>query len=152
MKRLILVFIGVLCFALATGARASEQGTADEAVAMVKKAIAFYKENGKDKTIAAVNSKQAQFVDRDLYIVIFDMQGKNLAHGVNPRMIGKDLIDIKDADNKPYMRERIDLIKSKGKGWQDYKFTNPVSQKIEPKSMYVERYEDLIFGCGIYKK
>lgn len=151
MKRFLRMFI-VLCLALAGSATAAEQGTADEAVAMVKSAIAYTKENGAAKTIAAVNTRTAPWVDRDLYIVIYDMQGKNLAHGANARMVGKDLLEMKDVDGKPYMRERIDLIKSKGKGWQDYKFNNPVSQKIEPKSMYVERYEDLIFGCGIYKK
>jgi hypothetical protein len=36
-------------------------------------------------------------------------------------------------------------------GWQDYKFMNPTSRQIEPKSMYLQRYEDVIVGCGIYK-
>ncbi len=151
MKRLIFVFIGLLCWAWSAGAGAAEGGTAEEAVAMVKSAIAYYKENGKDKAIATINARQ-QFIDRDLYVVIYDMQGKNLAHGANPRMVNKDLLEMKDVDGKAYMRERIELIKSKGKGWQDYKFNNPVSQKIEPKTMYVERIDDLIFGCGIYKK
>ncbi len=151
MKRLTFIFIGLLCWALSVGAAAAEGGTAEEAVAMVKSAIAYYKENGKDKTIAAINSRQ-QFIDRDLYVVIYDMQGKNLAHGANARMVNKELLEMKDMDGKAYMRERIDLIKAKGKGWQDYKFNNPVSQKIEPKTMYVERIDDLIFGCGIYKK
>jgi cytochrome c len=151
MKRLTLVLIGLLCWALNHSALAADGGTADEAVAMVKSAITYYKENGRDKTIATINARQ-QFIDRDLYVVIYDMQGKNLAHGANARMVNKDLLEMKDMDGKPYMRERIDLIKAKGKGWQDYKFNNPVSQKIEPKTMYVERYDDLIFGCGIYKK
>jgi signal transduction histidine kinase len=67
-------------------------------------------------------------------------------------MIGKDLSDLKDADGKYFVRERIELVKKKGSGWQDYKFVNPVSKQIEPKSMYVERYEDVIVGCGVYKK
>ncbi len=151
MKRLTCIFIALFCWMLSQGAHAADGGTAEEAVAMVKSAIAYYKENGRDKTIATINARQ-QFIDRDLYVVIYDMQGKNLAHGANARMVNKDLMEIKDPDGKPYMRERIELIKSKGKGWQDYKFNNPVSQKIEPKTMYIERHEDLIFGCGIYKK
>ncbi|MNR23206.1 Methyl-accepting chemotaxis protein 4 [compost metagenome] len=66
-------------------------------------------------------------------------------------MIGKDLIDIRDGDGKYYMRERIEIIKTKGKGWQDYKFLDPLTKKIEPKSMYIEKFDDLIVGCGIYK-
>ncbi len=130
----------------------AEQGTADEAVAMVQKSIAYMKENGREKTIADIN-KKGQFVDRDLYVVIYDMKGKNIAHAGNARMIGKELYENKDIDGKFFVKERIELAKSKGKGWQDYKFTNPAKNNvIEQKSMYIEKFEDLIFGCGIYKQ
>lgn len=145
----------LLCTSLCALAPASAQtthGTADEAVALVHKVIEYMKANGRDKTIAEVNNLQStRFRDRDLYVTINDLNGKNLAHGVNARMQGKDLIDLKDADGKAFMRERIELAKTKGKGWQDYKFLNPVSKAIEPKSMYFERYDDLIINCGIYK-
>ncbi|MDE2428235.1 MAG: cache domain-containing protein [Burkholderiales bacterium] len=130
---------------------AAEHGSADEAVAMVQKAIAYMKANGREKTLAEVNNLHGQFRDRDLYITINDLNGKNLAHGANAKMQGKDLIDLKDADGKFFMRERMELAKTKGKGWQDYKFVNPISKKIEQKSMYFEKHEDLIFNCGIYK-
>jgi signal transduction histidine kinase len=141
-----------LCVAASAWAQKSEHGTADEAVAMVQQVIASMKANGREKTLAEVNNTASgKFRDRDLYVTINDVTGKNLAHGVNPKMQGKDLIDLKDADGKYFMRERIELAKTKGKGWQDYKFVNPVSKQIEPKSMYFEKYEDLIINCGIYK-
>jgi cytochrome c len=130
---------------------AGEHGTAQEATAMVKKVVTFMKANGKEKTLAEVNNLQGQFRDRDLYITINDLEGKNLAHGANAKMQGKDLIDLKDADGKPFMRERMELAKTKGKGWQDYKFVNPVTKQIEQKSMYFEKYDDLLINCGIYK-
>src|SRR4051794_18974728 len=129
----------------------AEHGTADEAVAMVKRVIAYIKANGKEKTIEAVNNINGSFRDRDLYVTINDMTAKTLAHGANAKMQGKDLIDLKDADGKFFMRERLELVKAKGKGWQEYKFVNPVTGQIEPKAMYFERYEDLIVNCGIYK-
>ncbi|MES2262355.1 MAG: cache domain-containing protein [Pseudomonadota bacterium] len=132
-------------------ALAAERGTTEEAVAMTRKAIAYMKANGKDKTFAEINRHGGQFSDRDLYVVVYDMNGKNLAHGANPRIVGKDLIDIRGGDGVYYMHDRIELIKAKGKGWQDYQFVDPLSKKVEPKSMYVERYEDVIVGCGIYK-
>jgi cytochrome c len=128
-----------------------EHGTAQEATAMVKKVLTFMKANGKEKTLAEVNNLQGRFRDRDLYITINDLEGKNLAHGANAKMQGKDLIDLKDADGKPFMRERMELAKTKGKGWQDYKFVNPVTKQIEQKSMYFEKYDDLLVNCGIYK-
>lgn len=130
---------------------AGERGTADEAVAMVQRVIAYMKANGKDKAIAEVNNLNGQFRDRDLYVTINDLHAKTLAHGANAKMQGKDLIDLKDADGKLFMRERLELVKAKGKGWQDYKFVNPVTKQIEPKAMYFEKYEDVIVNCGIYK-
>ncbi|MBC3936167.1 cache domain-containing protein [Undibacterium sp. CY7W] len=130
---------------------AQEQGTPAEAKAMVQRAIDSMKKNGVDSTVADVNKKDGKYQDRDLYIVVYDLNGKNLAH-INPKMIGKDLSDLKDADGKYFVRERIELVKKKGSGWQDYKFVNPVSKQIEPKSMYVEKYEGVIVGCGVYKK
>ena len=127
-------------------------GSADEAVELVHKVIIAIKAQGRDKVIAQVNDIQSgTFRDRDLYITINDMNAKNLAHGANPRMQGKDLIELRDADGKAFMRERLALAKSKGKGWQEYKFVNPVTRQIEPKAMYFERFEDLIVNCGIYK-
>lgn len=145
----------LVCTSLAfcsAGQAASEHGTREEAIALVQKTIASIKANGREKTIAEINNVQGtKFRDRDLYITVNDMTAKNLAHGSNPRMQGKDLIDLKDADGKAFMRERLELVKTKGKGWQDYKFVNPVSKQIEDKSMYFEKFEDLIINCGVYK-
>lgn len=140
----------ILGFAAAASA-APEHASADDAVNMVKRVIAYMKANGKEKTIQEVNNLKGQFRDRDLYVTINDMNAKTLAHGANAKMQGKDLIDLKDADGKLFMRERLELVKKNGKGWQDYKFVNPTTGQIEPKAMYFERYEDLIVNCGIYK-
>ncbi|MCX7856496.1 MAG: cache domain-containing protein [Deltaproteobacteria bacterium] len=134
------------------GAFASEFGTEEEAKAMVKKAIAYVKEVGKEKALAEFSNTKGKFIDRDLYIFVYDMNGVVLAHGQNPKLVGKNLYNVKDADGKEYVKERIELIKAKGSGWQEYKFMNPVTKKIEQKKAYVERYEDMIIGCGAYPK
>ena len=118
---------------------------------MVQKVIAHIKVNGKESTIAEINTLGDKFRDRDLYVTILDLHGVELAHGANKKLQGKNLLDLKDPDGKFYMRERLELAKSKGKGWQDYQFANPVTIKMEPKSMYFEKYEDMIISCGIYK-
>jgi signal transduction histidine kinase len=120
---------------------------------MVDKAIAHIKKAGREKAFADFNNKSGPFTDRDLYVVVYNMKGKVLAHGANDKMIGKDVIDLRDNDGKYFVKERVELM-SKGpdaKSWQDYKFMNPVSKQIEPKSMYLRRHEDMIVGCGIYK-
>lgn len=129
-----------------------DSGTKEEAVAMVKKAVEYIKANGREKAFEEFSNPGGKFVDRDLYVVVYDLNGKCLAHGANSKMIGRDLIDNKDVDGKEFMKERVEMMKKQESGWQDYKFRNPVSNEIEPKSMYLERFEDLIVGCGVYKK
>jgi signal transduction histidine kinase len=154
MKKLIVTIIGVSFMVLMAGsiAFAAEFGTAAEAEAMVKKAVQLIKTEGKEKAFAEFSNPKGKFVDRDLYVTVYDFNGKCLAHGANSKMIGKDFIDIKDPDGKPFVKERVETAKTKDKFWLDYKFTNPISKKIEPKSMYSEKVGDIIVNCGIYKK
>jgi signal transduction histidine kinase len=148
-KRLFAAGLGALL--MAAPALAADQGTAAEAEAMVKKAVAYIKANGPEKAYEEFNTGKS-FKDRDLYVIVYDLNGKNLAQGGNPRLVGKDLIGLKDADGKPIIQMFVDLAKAKGKGWvEGYKFLNPVTQKIEGKSMYLERVGDTLVGCGIYK-
>jgi methyl-accepting chemotaxis protein-2 (aspartate sensor receptor) len=132
--------------------KATSHGTQDEAIAMVRKTVASLGSRGRTATFTEVNSKLGGFRDRDLYVAVYDIHGKNVAHGANAKLIGRDLIDVKDEDGKPYVRERVEIAKNQGKGWQDYKFLNPVTKQVEPKTMYVQRFEDLIVGCGVYKQ
>jgi signal transduction histidine kinase len=143
-----------LAACLAPGlAAADTKATAAEATAMVKKGVAAIKATGKDhdKLYAEITGKDAKWVDRDLYLVVYGMDGSVKAHGANAKLVGNNLMDMLDIDGKPYIKERIDLAKSKGTFWQDYKFTNPTSKKIEPKSMYCEKVDELVACAGIYK-
>lgn len=150
-------FFGVL-LAFATllsinpASAAGDNGTAEEAVALVKKGISYIKANGTEAAYAAISDTKGQFVDRDLYLFVFDMSGKALAHGANPKLIGKNLLDMKDIDGKPLIKEFLDTANAKGKGWVDYKWPNPVTKAIQNKSTYVEKLDNgTIVGCGIYK-
>src|SRR5215472_13814815 len=150
-KRAVAVAI-TMCAAFATGATwaVAEHATAKEAEAMVKKGVAYIKANGTEKGYAEITSKQSQFRDRDLYLVVYGLDGKVWAHGANEKMVGKVLIDLKDVDGKEFVKERVELAKTKSTFWQDYKFTNPVTRKIEPKSMYCERLDETVVCGGIY--
>jgi hypothetical protein len=132
-------------------AHAADGGaTKVEAEAMVKKGVAYIKSNGTEKAYAEFNKKGGQFSDRDLYLVVYGLDGMVLAHGSNPKMIGKNLIDLKDIDGKAFVKERVELGKTKPSFWQEYKFTNPENKKIEPKIMYCERQAETVVCGGIY--
>ncbi len=145
------VFATIAAFALAAAPKAAF-GTAKEAEAMVAKAVAYAKKVGNEKAYQDFTNKEAPFVDRDLYVVVYDMNGKVLAHGQNPKMVGKDLIDLLDPDGKAFVRERVELGKTKPKFWHDYKWTDPLTKKPLAKSTYCERQADVLFCAGIYKR
>jgi len=147
------VLLCIFMSSLAVSAISAEKrGTAAEAEAMVKKAIAFMKANGREKGFAEINNPKGRFVDRDLYVTVYDRNGKCLAHGANQKMVGKDLIELKDPDGKAFVKERTELAKTKESFWQEYKFIDPLTRQIEPKSMYLETMGDIIVGCGIYRQ
>ena len=144
--------LGTFLSALTALAFAAEGGaTKAEAEAMVKKGVAFIKAHGPEKSYEEISRKGSQFSDRDLYLVVYGLDGFVFAHGANSKMIGKNLIDIKDVDGKAFVKERVELAKSKGAFWQEYKFVNPETKQIEPKLMYCEKLNDTAVCGGIYK-
>lgn len=122
----------------------------DDAVHFVKKAVAYIKQNGKDQAMAEFNKPAGQFVDGELYIVAMDLNGVLLADGAKPRLVGKSLLEIKDMNGKQFVREEIELAKSKGKGWVDFQWVNPLSKALEARSSYFERVDDYIVLTGVY--
>jgi cytochrome c len=129
----------------------AEFASKDEAVAMVKKGVAFIKSSGKEKGYAEITNKKSQFTDRDLYLVVYGLDGTVYAHGANEKQVGRNLIDLKDVDGKPFVKERVELGQKQASFWQEYKFTDPMTHKIEPKQMYCERLDDAVVCGGIYK-
>lgn len=139
-------------FTVSSAVFAADKGNKDEAVAMVKKAVALIKSDGKEKAFAAISDPaNPAFHDRDLYIYVYDLNGVALAHGNNPKMVGKPLIGLKDNEGKPMIKEMVDVAKTKGSGWVDFKWPNPVTKAVESKSGYVEKVDDMLVGSGIYK-
>jgi signal transduction histidine kinase len=145
-----LILIGM--FLLTGGmAWAQERASAAEAKLWVDKAEKFYKENGKEKSIAEFNKSKGQFVKGELYIYIWDLQGTVLAHPTNPATIGKNNRNVPDEDGKFFRKEAVDLANAKGSGWIDYKYKNPKTNKVEQKTTYVKKVDDLIICSGAYK-
>ena len=133
------------------GIASADSVSKDEAVAMVKKAVAAIKSEGPEKAYAEISNPAGKFIDRDLYIVVYGLDGVVLAHGANTSRIGTNQIDDKDPDGKAFVKERVELAKQQPSFWQTYKFMNPVTKKVEPKQMYCERLAETAVCGGIYQ-
>jgi len=150
MKILKTVTAIVLFSILNFSAWSDEFATKDEAVAMVKKAVDFIKQQGTEKAYAEISNKGGRFTDRDLYVVVYGLDGKVLAHGANAKLVGKDMMDAQDVDGKYFVKERVELAGKQANFWQDYKFVDPQTKRIQPKQMYCERLDDTAVCAGVY--
>jgi cytochrome c len=75
-----------------------------------------------------------------------------VAHGANPKLIGRNLKNLKDVDDRFFIKEAIDLARAQSSGWVSYKWTDPISKLIAKKQMHVRRVGDLIINVGIYSE
>ncbi len=149
MNKIAAFFVSVLFFGLS--AFPAFAAPKDDAMALVAKAVAHVKDAGKDKALADFNDPKGGFVKGDLYVFAYTLEGVIIAHPMNPKLVGKDMTEVKDSDGKFFTKDFIATVKGAGKGWVDYNWTNPTTKKIEAKSSFVAKAGDIFVGCGIYK-
>lgn len=134
-------------------ATAQERASRDEALAMAKAAVAYAAKHGKDKAIADFNDQaNPEWRKKDLYVFAVSTSGDVLAHGINGKLVGKNVIDLKDPSGKLMIQEFRDMA-AKGGGWVDYDWPHPQTKKVEAKTSYVLRFSniDAFVGVGVYR-
>jgi PAS domain S-box-containing protein len=125
--------------------------TQNDAMLMVHNAVAFYRQNGRERFLSEINDPQGKFHNRDLYVFAYDRQMTILAHPVKPELVGRNLIDQKDRDNGKYFSKEIqEVARYEGRGWVDYEWENPSTHQLEPKRTYVAGVEDMVVCAGTY--
>ena len=138
-------------FLLAATALAEERATPQDAEELVTTAVSYLKKHGAEKAYKEFQNRSGPFIYKDLYVMVYDLNGKCLAHGADPSRVGKALIESKDSDGRFFIKERLEMARAKGKGWQDYKFKNPATGKVEAKTSYFEKVGDVVVAAGAYK-
>lgn len=141
----------VALFVLSITAVAFAAETPADAKALVEKAVAFMKAHGKEQALAEISKPKGQFDKGELYVFAYDMTATIIAHPKNPKLIGKNLMDVPDNDGKYFRKDVVDQAKAKGSGWVDYKYLNPETKKVEPKTTYFVKVNDSILCAGAYK-
>jgi cytochrome c len=146
------LLLSMIALAPAGIVRADGAPSKDEVVAQVKKAVDFYKANGRDKAIAELNNKEGLFAKGEDYVDVHDISGVCIAHPVSPGIVGLNRLEQADPSGKQFIKEIVEAAKSKPNGWITYQRKNPMSGKIEKKLAYWERKDDLIFKAGTYEQ
>jgi cytochrome c len=146
------LLLSMIALAPAGVVRADGAPSKDEVVAQVKKAVDFYKANGRDKAIVELNNKEGMFAKGEDYVDVHDISGVCIAHPVSPGIVGLNRLEQADPSGKQFIKEIVEAAKSKPNGWITYQRKNPMSGKIEKKLAYWERKDDLIFKAGTYEQ
>ncbi len=132
-------------------AQAADPATPDEAKALVERAAAHFKEVGPEKAIADFNDLGGGYVDRELFVVVYDAEHKIVGWYGIPALRGKDASLLKDVEGKEFGKEIIAVAKSPGSGWVEYRMTNPVTKKIGLKRSWVIGLGDYVLFVGAFE-
>lgn len=126
----------------------------EEAKQMVYKAYDFYKKNGKDALMNEIKNPNGQFAKGELYVFLWSWVPHYtcIAHPYNHKLHMLNMNELKDPDGKTFVKDGVELAKAKGEAWFEYRYTNPVTKKIEPKKVFVKIADDFVIVAGVYKK
>lgn len=129
-----------------------QQGTADEAMALVRQAIAHCRRVGLAQGLTDLCAPDNPFRDRDLYV--WAHNAEHVMVGISLQgtaRLGKNEHDLRDAKGFPMVQAFIRIGLAEGRGWVDYTYLNPDTGHLAPKISYVEAFDAVVFGCGVYK-
>lgn len=136
---------------LLAGTALAFAATKDDAVALVKKTVAAIKADGTEKTYAAINTPGNPYQDGELYVVVQGFDGTTIAHAVNQKLVGKNMIDQQDVDGKFFAKDMAEHGQKEASFWYDFKFVNPATKKIQVKDMYCEALPPTTVCAGAYR-
>lgn len=161
-KLMVTIFI---CLFMVTSAHAQQRGTPVEAKKLVEKAVAYVKAQGEEKALKEFSNPRGKFfkaeeylfgydlnevLKDDLYVFAYNLKGVLMANPVVPKLVGKNLYNEPDSRGKLFRKEIVDLANSRGSGWVDYTYINPVTKQEETKITYFQKVGSLIVCCGAY--
>jgi signal transduction histidine kinase len=122
-------------------------GTAEEAKAMLERAVLALKANKTD-ALAKFTKGEGGFKDRDLYPFCGGPDGNFSAH---PKLVGKSLKDLKDKAGKPLGQEIYAIAKEGKISEVSYMWPRPDSTEPVQKVSFVTSVGDQVCAVGYYK-
>ena len=127
-----------------------QQGTAEEAMQLVSRAMARRRQGSRDAFPREITEPSSGFHDRDMYVFALDGTGVYRAFGGKPEKVGSRVQDIPGVDGQALLNAIV-AQGEVGEGWVEYDIANPVTGAIQAKMSYVVKVDDLYVGCGVYK-
>jgi methyl-accepting chemotaxis protein len=128
------------------------QASADEAHALVVQAMARIEQVGREQAFADFHEVGGAFIDRDLYIFVFDRNGGISAFGSRPGLVGHPAGAIPGLEPASFL-EKAWAAADTGGGWIQYDVVSPSTKEVTPKESYILPLGHSEFiGCGAYRR
>ena len=142
-------FVGLLVGASEATA-AGQSGSAEEAKAMVERAVVAIKTD-KSAALTAFTAGSEGFKDRDLYVFCGGADGIMTAHGGNPALVGVNLLGLADMNGMKFGEAFYRTAKKGEIGIVEYVWPRPGETKPIAKRSFVTTVDDQMCGVGYYK-
>ncbi|NFV81254.1 methyl-accepting chemotaxis protein [Magnetospirillum aberrantis] len=86
------------------------------------------------------------------YVWVNDLDGLMIMHPFAPKLVGKTVLDLKDADGQNFFKQMVDVSRAKGSGTVHYKWNKPGSNEPLPKVSFVQAVPgwNWMVGSGLY--
>lgn len=155
MKRrhlIVKTFLAALVLTLVAAGPTLAEITPDQAVEHVDQAVDLIVAEGEDAAFDKLTDPDGDYVEGDLYVFVYDLDGTIVAH-LNKKLEGKNLLKIKDVKGKNFAAEFVEIAKSDdGRGWCEYWWPKPGEKEASAKVSFIKRVpdKDLLVGVGTY--
>ncbi len=129
----------------------AEPITPQRVVEWVEKSVKLIEEKGPDMAFPLLSDPKGDYVDGELYVFTYNMDGTIVQH-LRPRLVGKNMMNIKDKNGKCLACDFVRIAKEEGKGWSQYWWPKPGSKEFSLKISYIMKIpnHELFLGAGLY--
>ncbi len=123
--------------------------TVEALVAFVEKAYTYAREEGKEIALTEFNNPTGRFVEGELFLFAYDLEGTILALPFQPDLLGENRWNATDPNGMFVTREIIRTARSGG-GFVQYSSLDPLDNLGKPRLSYVMKVDqDWVLGSSM---
>ena len=153
MQRFLIVLTISTSVLFSSQAFAGDKATTEECVVKTHEAAAMINARGLAESIKLIGDPKGPFVWKDSYVFLMDLNGKMLAHPMQPELTRNEHVLLEtDATDKAIFVHFVNIARNPGQGWVDYMWPKPGKKSPSKKVTYIYRVpsKDLLVGAGVY--
>lgn len=132
---------------------AQQSATKDECVLKCHEAAALINAKGVETAAKEFSTPQGPFVWKDSYVFMMNLEGKMLAHPMQPELMQlPHCLLITDPTDKAIFVNFVNMARNNGQGWVEYIWPKPGKKSPSKKISYVYRVpgKDVFVAAGVY--